>query len=163
MGSRVRRILFYNKIRREIMKNIVVVDIDGTIAKVGDRLKYLQQEKKDWDSFYEHCDEDEPISDMLSLVYDLYSYNYIVFCTGRRESVRAKTEEWLNKHLGIGYILLMRPDGDFRHDTMVKPELLAQMGITPDRVYFILEDRDSMVAKWRELGYRCLQVAEGKF
>lgn len=46
------------------MKNIVVVDIDGTIAKVGDRLKYLQQEKKDWDSFYEHCDEDEPIKDM---------------------------------------------------------------------------------------------------
>lgn len=48
-------------------------------------------------------------------------------------------------------------------DTMVKPELLAQMNITPDRVYCILEDRDSMVAKWRELGYRCLQVAEGKF
>lgn len=23
--------------------------------------------------------------------------------------------------------------------------------------------RDSMVAKWRELGYRCLQVADGKF
>ena len=146
------------------MKNIVVVDIDGTIAKVGDRLKYLQQEKKNWDSFYEHCDEDEPIQDMLTLVYDLYrSYYHIVFCTGRRESVRAKTEAWLNKYLGIKYILLMRPDGDFRHDMMVKPELLAQMDITPDRVLCILEDRDSMVAKWRELGYRCLQVAEGKF
>lgn len=146
------------------MKNIVVVDIDGTIAKVGDRLKYLQQEKKDWDSFYEHCDEDEPIKDMLELVYDLYcSDNRIVFCTGRREGVRAKTEAWLSKHLDIEYILLMRPDGDFRHDMMVKPELLDQMGITPDRVYCILEDRDSMVAKWRELGYRCLQVAEGKF
>lgn len=146
------------------MKNIVVVDIDNTIAKVGDRLKYLQQEKKDWDSFYEHCDEDEPISDMLTLVYDLHrSYNHIVFCTGRRESVRAKTEEWLSKYLGIEYILLMRPDGDFRHDTMVKPELLTQMGITPDRVYCILEDRDSMVAKWRELGYRCLQVDRGDF
>ena len=146
------------------MRNIVVVDIDGTIAKVGDRLKYLQQEKKDWDSFYEHCDEDEPIRDMLELVYDLHrSYNYIVFCTGRRESVRAKTEEWLNRHIGIEYMLLMRPVGDLRHDTMVKPELLAQMDITPDNVYCILEDRDSMVAKWRELEYRCLQVADGKF
>lgn len=45
----------------------------------------------------------------------------------------------------------------------VKPELLQKAGITPDKVYFILEDRDSMVAKWRELGYRCLQVADGKF
>ena len=147
------------------MKHIVVVDIDGTIAKVGDRLKYLQQEKKDWDSFYEHCDEDEPIKDMLHLVYDLYrSYNHIVFCTGRRDSVRAKTEAWLSKYLGIEeYILLMRPDGDFRHDTMVKPELLAQMNITPDRVYCVLEDCDSMVSRWRDLGYRCLQVDRGDF
>lgn len=38
-------------------KNIIVVDIDGTIARVGDRLKYLQQDKPDWNSFYEHCDE----------------------------------------------------------------------------------------------------------
>lgn len=146
------------------MRNIVVVDIDGTIAKVGDRLKYLQQKKKDWDAFYEHCDEDEPIKDMLTLVYDLHrSYNRIVFCTGRGESVRAKTEDWLSKHLGIKYILLMRSDGDFRHDTEVKPELLANAGVSPKKVLCILEDRDSMVAKWRELGYRCLQVDKGDF
>lgn len=148
------------------MKNTIVVDIDGTIAKVGDRLKYLQQEKKDWDAFYEHCYEDEPIDDMCRLVYDFYTWGYdIVFCTGRRESVRAKTEEWIKQHLTIGrdYGLFMRNDGDWRHDTEVKPELLAKANITPDEVYFILEDRDSMVAKWRELGYRCLQVADGKF
>lgn len=147
-------------------KNIVVVDIDGTIAKVGDRLKYLQQEKKDWDAFYEHCDEDEPIKDIIELIelMQIHEYN-IVFCTGRRESVRKKTEYWLFKNIWClrEYKLLMRKDGDWRHDTEVKPELLAKAGITPDDVYFILEDRDSMVAKWRELGYRCLQVADGKF
>lgn len=57
----------------------------------------------------------------------------------------------------------MRKDGNYRHDTEVKPELLAKKGINPTDVWFILEDRDSMVAKWRELGYRCLQVADGKF
>lgn len=146
--------------------NIVVVDIDGTIAKVGDRLKYLQQDKKDLDSFYEHCDEDEPIKDMCRLVTDLYEMGCeIVFCTGRRESVREKTKEWLfwNVIASDDPNLLMRKDGDWRHDTEVKPELLKKACITPDKVYFILEDRDSMVAKWRELGYRCLQVADGKF
>lgn len=147
-------------------KNIIVVDIDGTIAKVGDRLKYLQQEKKDWDAFYEHCDEDEPIKDIIELIelMQIHEYN-IVFCTGRRESVRKKTEYWLFKNIWClrEYKLLMRKDGDWRHDTEVKPELLQKAGITPDDVYFILEDRDSMVAKWRELGYRCLQVADGKF
>lgn len=148
-------------------KNIVVVDIDGTIAKVGDRLKYLQQEKKDWDAFYEHCDEDEPIEDMCHLVSDLSCLCYydIVFCTGRRESVRGKTSKWLLENIGVYKkdTLLMRKDGDWRHDIEVKPELLQKAGITPDDVYFILEDRDSMVAKWRELGYRCLQVNDGNF
>lgn len=147
-------------------KNIIVVDIDGTIAKVGDRLKYLQQDKKDWDAFYEHCGEDEPIKDMCSLVSDLYKLGYkIVFCTGRRESVREKTRNWLTQNVISTYDdeLLMRKDGDWRHDTEVKPELLQKAGITPDDVYFILEDRNSMVAKWRELGYRCLQVNDGNF
>ena len=151
-------------------KNIVVVDIDGTIAKVGDRLKYLQQEKKDWDSFYEHCDEDEPIEDMVRLVSDFYEWGYnIVFCTGRRESVREKTRDWIkdNLYMEYQYDLLMRKDKDWRHDTEVKPELLAKWmwcnKVEPSDIYLILEDRDSMVAKWRELGYRCLQVSEGKF
>ena len=30
----------------------VVVDIDGTLSKVGERLKYLQQDPPDWDRFY---------------------------------------------------------------------------------------------------------------
>ena len=33
-------------------KCYVVVDIDGTISKVGDRIKCLEQSPKDWDSFY---------------------------------------------------------------------------------------------------------------
>ena len=148
------------------MKDTIIVDIDGTIAKIGDRLKYLQQEKKDWDAFYEHCDEDEPIKDIIELIelMQIHEYN-IVFCTGRRESVRKKTEYWLFKNIWClrEYKLLMRKDGDWRHDTEVKPELLQKAGITPDKVYFILEDRDSIVAKWRELGYRCLQVADGNF
>lgn len=148
------------------MKNTIIVDIDGTIAKIGDRLKYLQQEKKDWDSFYEHCDEDEPIKDMCKLVEELWERDYhIVFCTGRRASVRGKTIKWIHQHLDIGvnYDLLMRKDNDWRPDTEVKPELLANAGITPDDVWFILEDRDSVVIKLRSLGFRVLQVNDGKF
>lgn len=148
------------------MKNTIIVDIDGTIAKVGDRLKYLQQEKKDWDSFYEHCDEDEPIKDICRLVENMWNCGYhIVFCTGRRKSVRGKTIKWIHQHLDIGvdYDLLMRKDNDWRLDTEVKPELLANAGITPDDVWFILEDRDSVVSKLRSFGFRVLQVNDGKF
>lgn len=146
------------------MRNCIVVDIDGTIAKVGDRLKYLQQEPKDWDSFYEHCDEDEPIEDIIRVVKDLYFCGYnIVFCTGRRESVRNKTMEWIKKYLNFStcsYRLLMRKDNDLRHDTIVKPLMLD---IPANKILVVLEDRNSMVKRWRELGYTCLQVNDGDF
>jgi hypothetical protein len=147
----------------------IVIDIDGTLAKVGDRLKYLQTSPKDWDSFYSACFDDEPIAPVVDLVCRLAPHYFLVFCTGRRESVREQTTKWLKKHLRpvnrtpFNALLLMRPDNDHRHDTVVKPELLQAHGVTPEEVAFILEDRNSMVAKWRELGYTCFQVADGDF
>ena len=60
----------------------------------------------------------------------------------------------------IIYTLRMRKIGDHRPDTIIKPHLIESIR---DRVELILEDRNSMVAKYRELGYTCLQVAEGDF
>lgn len=151
------------------MANIIICDIDGTISKVDDRLKYLQSPNKDWDAFYAHCHEDKPIMTVLDLLCDLQQIGYrIIFCTGRRESCRQMTEVWLAQHTDgriVNPQILMRKDGDKRHDTLVKPELLVE-ALSEDelkQIAFILEDRDSMVAKWRELGYRCFQVADGKF
>lgn len=150
------------------MQKIIIVDIDGTISKVGERLKYLLQTPKDWDSFYNDCFDDEPVLNMVDLVYNLYLQRYkIVFCTGRRESCRQNTIDWMNKHfepeISKFSTLLMRHNNDRRHDTEVKPQLLQQANINFNDIAFVLEDRNSMVQKWRELGLICLQVAEGDF
>lgn len=143
-------------------KPIVVVDIDGTIAQVGERLKYLQG-KPDYDKFYASCFDDAPIPEIIQLVQLLDIKHQIIYCTGRREQVRQQTEDWLFKHYLPKGKLLMRPNGDKRHDVEVKPEQLQKAGITLDKVAFILEDRNSMVKKWRKLGVKCLQVAPGNF
>jgi len=148
------------------MKNVVIIDIDGTISKVGDRLKYLQQKPKDWDKFYEACDEDKPIWEIIELIHSLIGNYEIYYCTGRRESVRNKTFKWLIDWVSVSIVdeeLLMRKDGDYRHDTEAKPELLKEAGIELDKIAFVLEDRNTMVKKWRSLGLTCLQVAEGDF
>ena len=157
-------------------RKIVLVDIDGTISKVGERLKHLKKEPPDWDSFYEDCFEDEPILPIVGLVRAImhehcgdHSTYEVVFCTGRRESVREKTTIWLQRYFDFGYELsccdklLMRKDGDFRHDTEVKPELLIESGIKIEYVAFVIEDRNSMVKKWREMGFVCIQPVEGDF
>lgn len=147
-------------------KDTIVVDIDGTVAEVGDRIKHILGRKKDWDAFYESSFEDEPICEIIQLVKLLSEKYHICFCTGRRESVRQITLVWILKHFGRdfkSFTLLMRKDGDFRHDLIVKPELLVESSVGLDRVVFILEDRSSMVDKWRRLGFRCLQVDEAEF
>ena len=144
-------------------KNIIIVDIDGTISNVGDRLKYL--ECKDWDSFFEACDQDEPILEIIEIIKYMRAKYQIYFCTARPEYTRKKTFDWINKHVGFAatHRILMRADDDFRHDAEVKPELVRDAGIDFDDILFVLEDRVSMVAKWRELGVNCLQVADGNF
>ena len=144
------------------VRKIVIVDIDGTVAKVGDRLKYLKSEKPDWDKFYASCFDDDPISEMVDLVKVLQEKYTIVFLTGRREQVRTITAEWLNKNEIFGH-LLMRPDDNKRHDIEVKPEQFKKAGYEISDVAFVLEDRDSMVKKWRSLGLKCLQVDYGDF
>lgn len=152
----------------KMFSNTIIVDIDGTISKVGDRLKHIQKDKPDWDSFYNDSFEDAPIMEIIELVklFKKQKGYRIVFCTGRRESVREITEKWIEKYLGFKPSidsLLMRPNGDHRHDTEVKPEQLEKSSVFFSDVLFILEDRNSMVKKWRDLGYTCLQVAEGDF
>lgn len=147
-------------------RRIVVVDIDGTISQIGDRIKYLQQEPKDWDAFYRDIFDDKPIPEMVLLVKALSMHYRIVFCSGRREQCREKTMNWMYKHFYSWFSsddVLLRKDGDLRSDTVVKPELLVKAGINFEDIEFILEDRKCMVDKWRELGIRCLQVDEGDF
>lgn len=153
------------------MKNIIVVDIDGTLSIVGERLKYLKQSPKDWDAFYDSCFEDEPIREVCDLVELLHRKGgyRIVFLTGRRECVRPVTNGWISINVFGSTMspshktLLMRPDNDYRDDTKVKIEQFEKAGYKVEDIAFVLEDRNSMVKMWRDLGVRCLQVADGDF
>jgi len=81
---------------------------------------------------------------------------------GRPERVRQKTLDWLgqNSLSVVSQDLHMRFDNDLRHDILIKQELIVGF---KHQVKMIFEDRNCMVKKWRELGFVCLHVAEGKF
>lgn len=149
------------------MKNIILVDIDGTVANIGDRIKYLKQKPKDYISFYKSSFDDEPILEIIDLVQGLYLQgNNIVFCTGRIEDIREITENWINKNFPIDffkYNLIMRPNSDFRHDTETKIEACKNAGIDFNDIKLVIEDRTCMVKKWRSFGVKCIQVADGEF
>jgi len=151
------------------MKSHIVVDIDGTIANIEHRLHYIKQPIPNWEGFHrqEEILMDKPILDTLNLLRELRYVDDplydIVLCTGRYESCRDATVQWLGRSGMQWKHLLMRKTGDNRPDTEVKPELLARAGLYPAQVLCIFEDRTSVVKKWRELGYTCYQVANGDY
>lgn len=42
------------------MKDIVIADLDGTIALIEHRRHFVRNGEHDWRSFYESCETDEP-------------------------------------------------------------------------------------------------------
>jgi hypothetical protein len=158
------------------MKDIILCDIDGTIADVRHRLHYIQnpdgskRTKPDWDAFHAACVDDPPFEDVIHIAQTLqagwpgggHGSLDLHFLSGRNDVVREQTVLWLEEHYGYWESLIMRKAGDRRPDTEIKLEMVRELGFTPDRVLCILDDRQSVVDMWRENGYRVLQVAAWK-
>jgi predicted kinase len=132
----------------------VLVDIDGTVALMGDRNPYD-----------ESCvDQDKPNPRVVELVkllaYDRY---YPIFMSGRSRACEDATVAWLDAQGFSNYHLYMRNVSDTRKDAVVKLELFNEHVRDHYDVRLVLDDRDQVVELWRSLGLTCLQVAEGNF
>lgn len=125
----------------------------------------LAAARRSWEKFLDPdlVREDTLIEKVAGLVAELsfaYCSRQVVFCTGRNESCRAVTEEWLNNKLPwlpAGWQLMMRADGDFRPDADVKREMLEVIG--KERVIYVIDDRKCVVKMWRQEGLFVLDVA----
>jgi predicted secreted acid phosphatase len=145
-----------------VANEIVIFDIDGTLADVSERIHHLKKKPKDWDAFFGGMAQDRAIHSMVWLCNLLYASGVqIILCSGRNEQHHAETVKWLAEK-GVQYHdLLLRKDKDHRSDTVVKREMLA--GIDKSRIAFVVEDRSRVVEMWRSEGLVCLQCAPGEF
>lgn len=130
----------------------IIVDLDGTLAELGDRNVFDAA----------RCELDTLNPAVSSVVAALRAANpelQVIACTGRSEKHRDVTVAWLDTHCAVD-LLLMRPDGDQRPDFVVKRELFIEHVEPQFCVSIVFEDRDGVVAMWRDLGLDCFQVAE---
>lgn len=140
-------------VRRDLQRAIIV-DIDGTLAHKHDRNAYDYQ-KADQDS----CDEV-----IAELVNQFHRLRYVVIIvSGREDSAREITKEWLKNNCIDYHYLYMRKNKDMRKDAVVKKEIYDQFIKDEYAVLFVLDDRNQVVEMWREIGLKCLQVQEGNF
>jgi len=133
----------------------VLVDIDGTVALMGDRSPY------DWS----RVGSDTPNEAVIAAVRAMHAAGHaIVFCSGRDAVCRPETEAWLDLFVGVPYeALFMRPEGDNRKDAIVKQEIFETEVRDRWRIVGVFDDRQQVVRMWRALGLTVFQVAEGDF
>lgn len=151
------------------LPSCVVCDLDGTaslfnsIGKHGTVIKHPGvHARSPYDA--SACADDAPNEPVFAVLEAMYKNGYkIVFCSGREDCYRSQTETFLKKHTDIEFKLLMRKTGDQRKDSIIKEEIYKENIAPKYNVFFIMDDRNQVVEKWRELGLTCFQVAEGNF
>lgn len=139
------------------LPKVIICDIDGTLAILGERNHYDPTTGEDTLNF--------PVANILQVyAHQKVSPVELILLTGREEKYRKVTEDWLKKHDITHYKkLLMRKNGDFRKDFVIKKEIYLKHIKNEFDVLFVLEDRDQVVKMWREEGLTCLQVDYGNF
>jgi predicted kinase len=136
--------------------NTIIVDIDGTLAHRCDR---------QWFD-YSKVDQDELDVTVSGIVNAYAKMGYTILIVSGREATDEcyhRTNTWLKKHNIPFYDLMMRKEGDFRRDSIVKKEIYDNDIKGKFDVEFVLDDRQQVVDMWREIGLKCLQVAPGNF
>lgn len=130
----------------------IACDIDGVICNPLDWVeKYVPG---DWEEYFSHTLEFRPIKEVITLVNALvFRGDSIILISGRPESNRQPTIQWLRKHSINVKTLFLRKDSDKRPTHEIKLEWYAS--IKPD---IILEDDPIVVAAARKAGYTVLQV-----
>lgn len=154
---------------------------DGSHHKIDPQYHkiYGWEWKPDWSSFFDACDKDTPIYPVIeqwNIQISLGMMDQHVIWSGRCESVREKTENWLATHLLCfnPKKLKMRPLGDYTPDDELKERWLLESckydidnrppGIKLKHdIDYVFDDRPKVVRMWKRYGifvFNCQQNDE---
>lgn len=129
--------------------------------------------KADWKSFYEACDKDKlitPVAEMWN------NYEVEIACnrsrlqiwSGRCESVRNKTIDWLKNNLfGTDRefwesILKMRSIGDYTPDNQLKERWLDKELSKGNKIDMVFDGRKKVIDMWIRRGIFVFDTSQGR-
>lgn len=138
------------------LPSIVICDLDATLAL------HQGREPFEWDLL--KTDKMDPrLRLLLNNFMGLYK---VVFITGRPESARLATTEWLQdpeNKLHDNWVLYMRKNNDFSHGDDYKEKVYREKIEGKYNVLCVFEDSNKCVTRWRELGLLTCQVENSDY
>jgi hypothetical protein len=137
----------------------IITDLDGTVARRNE----LRPDPYNMELVH----LDDPVWPIINLVNTLVSTHQAkLIVVTAREAIPGcfdATTAWLHKHGLLPDEVFMRAHKDNRRDDIVKEEFYVNHIEPHYDVLYVLDDRRTVVSKWRELGLVCLAVDEGDF
>ena len=138
------------------LPSIVICDLDATLAL------HQGREPFEWDLLK----TDKMDSRLRLLLNNFMGLYKVVFITGRPESARLATTEWLQdpeNKLHDNWVLYMRKNNDFSHGDDYKEKVYREKIEGKYNVLCVFEDSNKCVTRWRELGLLTCQVENSDY
>ena len=137
------------------VRPVAVVDVDGVVADVRHRLRFLRA--GDWDGFFAAADGDPPLAEGIALVHELARSHDVVWLTGRPERTRPATRRWLHEQRLPAGELRMRADDDRRPARVFKRAEVRRLARVR-MVAVVVDDDPDVVALLRADGWPVLRA-----
>jgi len=129
--------------------NAVMVDMDGTLAKMVNRSPF------DWDK----VDQDDVHYHVANLVLMYRKMGVkIIILTGRDGEAEDKSKAWLAKHNIEWDAFHIRTTKDSRKDFIIKGEIFEKHIEPFYNIVAVLDDRPQVIREWRRRGLPVMNV-----
>lgn len=149
------------------LRPIAVVNLD-VLSDAAHRQHYIKNAnitngsaKPDWPGFYSQCYRDQPINANIAKLVEYKEQGYeIVLVCSYPEQYRGLRTKWLEHYQVPFDRMLMRPDGNYEKDEVLKKKMLDNY-INKDMVEIWIDDRPVIIKMIKANGIKIEQVGSG--
>jgi hypothetical protein len=147
--------------RQPYYPGVIFVDFDGCLSICNWRDAWLPKSvpklTENYQDFHSLLSLDPPNYELINLVNESYDNGYkVIILTGRTESNRLKSENWLSKYNVKYNWLHMRKDGDYTPSEVYKLKYIQNF--YREEVRMIFDDRQKIVDCFKENEYPVFKV-----
>jgi len=139
----------------------VVFDMDGVLSDATRRQHYLEWPRRDWETFFEECGEDELIAEVARVLECLDHDLRVVLLTARPVRVQPQTLRWLRRYDLRWDLLVMRDWGDYMAAPSFKRLTVQELRSYGFDLRLAFEDDQRNVDMFHDEGVPCVYIHSG--
>ena len=144
-------------------RRAVVFDLDGVLSDATRRQHYLEWPRRDWETFFAECGEDELIAEVARVLECLDDGLRIVLLTARPIRVQAQTLAWLQRYELRWDLLVMRDWGDYMAAPSFKRLTVHELRDYGFELRLAFEDDQRNVDMFHDEGVPCVYIHSGYY